>query len=138
MPLTIALWSVAVLLIIAFAATAICRLRVASTVIYAICLMVSLANLITVGLQLVSDSAAASFGEANVIKAPGWTAADDFGFYSEKRPSVYFRLGIRSEEAGSVYPLHHPKFRVDEAALPVGAVTLAATAKRFLSGDSQE
>jgi amidohydrolase len=83
--------------------------------------------------QIVSDSAAACFGETNVLKAPGWTAADDFGFYSEKRPSVYFRLGIRNEQAGSVYPLHHPKFRVDEAALPVGAVTLAAAATRFLS-----
>jgi amidohydrolase len=83
--------------------------------------------------QIVSDSAAASFGEENVLKAPGWTAADDFGFYSEKRPSVYFRLGIRSEEEGSVYPLHHPKFRVDEAALPVGAITLVAAARRFLS-----
>jgi amidohydrolase len=83
--------------------------------------------------QIVSESAAASFGETNVLKAPGWTAADDFGFYSEKRPSVYFRLGIRSEDKGSVYPLHHPKFRVDEAALPVGAVTLVAAAKRFLS-----
>lgn len=83
--------------------------------------------------QLVSDSVAASFGEATVVKAPGWTAADDFGFYSEKRPSVYFRLGIRSEEAGSIYPLHHPKFRVDEAALPVGAETLAAAARRFLN-----
>jgi amidohydrolase len=83
--------------------------------------------------QIVSESAAQSFGEANVLKAPGWTAADDFGFYSEKRPSVYFRLGIRSEDQGSVYPLHHPKFRVDEAALPVGAVTLVTAAKRFLS-----
>jgi amidohydrolase len=83
--------------------------------------------------RIVSESAAASFGEANVLKAPGWTAADDFGFYSEKRPSVYFRLGIRSEDHGSVYPLHHPKFCVDEAALPVGAVTLVTAAKRFLS-----
>ncbi len=88
--------------------------------------------------QLVSDSAAASFGEANVLKAPGWTAADDFGFYSEKRPSVYFRLGIRNEEAGSIYPLHHPKFRVDEAALTVGATTLAAAAKRFLARDASD
>jgi amidohydrolase len=88
--------------------------------------------------RIVSESAAASFGEASVLKAPGWTAADDFGFYSEKRPSVYFRLGIRSEKEGSVYPLHHPKFRVDEAALPVGAVTLAAAAKRFLSSQGTD
>lgn len=83
--------------------------------------------------QIISESAAKNFGEANVLNAPGWTAADDFGFYSEKRPSVYFRLGIRSEDEGSVYPLHHPKFRVDEAALPVGAVTLVEAAKRFLN-----
>ncbi|MGE0007873.1 MAG: M20 family metallopeptidase [Parvibaculaceae bacterium] len=86
--------------------------------------------------RIVSDSAAASFGEAAVLEAPGWTAADDFGFYSEKRPSVYFRLGIRSEVEGSVYPLHHPKFRVDEAALPVGAGTLVAAARRFLARDA--
>lgn len=85
--------------------------------------------------QIVSDSAAAQFGDENVLSAPGWTAADDFGFYSEKRPSVYFRLGIRSEEQGSVYPLHHPKFRVDEAALPIGAATLVAAATRFLDTD---
>ena len=81
---------------------------------------------------IVSASAAAAFGEASVLKAPGWAAADDFGFYSEKRPSVYFRLGIRNEAEGSVYPLHHPKFRVDESALRVGAVTLVEAARRFL------
>ena len=49
MPLTIALWSVAVLLSTAFVATTICRFRVASTVVYAICLTVSLTNLMAVG-----------------------------------------------------------------------------------------
>jgi amidohydrolase len=85
--------------------------------------------------RIVVDSAAEKFGPENVLNAPGWTAADDFGFYSEKRPSVYFRLGIRNETMDAVYPLHHPKFRVDEAALPVGAVTLAAAATRFLATD---
>jgi amidohydrolase len=83
--------------------------------------------------RIVSESATDQFGAGTVREAAGWAAADDFGFYSEKRPSVYFRLGIRSEAGGSVYPLHHPKFRVDEAALPIGAATLAAAAKRFLS-----
>lgn len=83
--------------------------------------------------RIVSDSAAERLGPENVLNMPGWTAADDFGFYSEKRPSVYFRLGIRNEGMDVVYPLHHPKFRVDEAALPAGAVTLAAAAQRFLA-----
>ena len=71
-------------------------------------------------------------GQENVLALPGWTAADDFAFYSEKCPSVYFRLGIRNEEVDAVHPLHHPKFRVDEAALPQGAMVLSAAARTFL------
>ena len=66
------------------------------------------------------------------IALPGWAAADDFGFYSQTRPSVYFRLGIRNEAEGSIYPLHHPRFRVDEGAMRLGVTTLAAAARRFL------
>jgi amidohydrolase len=88
--------------------------------------------------RIVSESVASSFGAEKVLNAPGWTAADDFGFYSEKRPSVYFRLGIRNDEAGSIHPLHHPKFRVDEAALPIGVTTLVVAAKRFLATGADE
>ncbi|HLH50734.1 MAG TPA: M20/M25/M40 family metallo-hydrolase, partial [Roseiarcus sp.] len=66
------------------------------------------------------------------VALSGWTAADDFGFYSQAKPSVYFRLGIRNEAAGSIHPLHHPEFRVDEEALGVGVTTLTAAALRFL------
>ncbi|WP_348639543.1 M20/M25/M40 family metallo-hydrolase [Mesorhizobium sp. M7A.F.Ca.MR.176.00.0.0] len=83
--------------------------------------------------ELIAASAKACIGADNVLSAPGWTIADDFGYYSEKRPSVYFRLGIRNEEIGSVFPLHHARFRVDEAALKVGAITLVAAATAFLS-----
>ncbi|MGQ3214253.1 MAG: M20 metallopeptidase family protein [Shinella sp.] len=72
-------------------------------------------------------------GRDNVLNAPGWTAADDFAFYSEKCPAVYFRLGIRNETIDAVYPLHHPKFRVDEMALPIGAKVLAIAARAFLN-----
>jgi len=71
---------------------------------------------------------------AAILDLPGWTAADDFGFYSEIRPSVYFRLGIRNEERRITHPLHHPGFRVDEAAMPLGALLLAETALALLKG----
>ncbi|KUM28139.1 amidohydrolase [Mesorhizobium loti] len=86
--------------------------------------------------ELIVASAKTCVGADNVLNTPGWSIADDFGYYSQKRPSVYFRLGIRNEEVGSVYPLHHPRFRVDEAALKVGAATLASAAIRFLSVQS--
>lgn len=82
--------------------------------------------------DIVRKSAEELLGAQNALTAPGWTAADDFAFYSEKCPAVYFRLGIRNEEAGSVYPLHHPKFRIDEQALAKGAVVLCSAALRSL------
>ena len=82
--------------------------------------------------DIIQSAGASVVGRDNVINAPGWTAADDFAFYSEKRPSVYFRLGIRNEAVAAIYPLHHPKFRIDEASLPIGAQVLANAAKTFL------
>jgi len=80
--------------------------------------------------QLIHDSSPAAF-----LGLAGWTAADDFGFYSHAVPSVYFRLGIRDEGVGSVHPLHHPQFRVDERALELGVMTMAEAALRFLERD---
>ncbi|MDX8460336.1 M20 metallopeptidase family protein [Mesorhizobium humile] len=83
---------------------------------------------------LIMAGAKASIGAENALSMPGWSIADDFGYYSEKRPSVYFRLGIRNEEVGSVYPLHHARFRVDEAALKSGVLTLVSAATMYLAG----
>lgn len=82
--------------------------------------------------DVVGAAAAPLIGAENVLALPGWTAADDFGFYSEKRPATYFRLGIRSEAAGSTHPLHHPAFRIDETAMKIGATVLARAARDFL------
>lgn len=83
--------------------------------------------------DIIQRAGADVVGRDNVLNAPGWTAADDFAFYSEKCPSVYFRLGIRNEAIDAVYALHHPKFRVDETALPKGAMVLCAAARTFLN-----
>jgi metal-dependent amidase/aminoacylase/carboxypeptidase family protein len=50
--------------------------------------------------ELILAGAKAAIGADNVLNLPGWSIADDFAYYSEKRPSVYFRLGIRNEEVG--------------------------------------
>jgi amidohydrolase len=83
--------------------------------------------------DLIRVAGTAAGGEGTVQNLPGWTPGDDFGFYSEKKPGVYFRLGIRNEQVGSTYPLHHPSFRLDEAAMPLGARTLTEAALRFLA-----
>lgn len=83
--------------------------------------------------KLVSEAARNSIAKDSVTDAPGWAAADDFGFYSQKLPAVYFRLGVMQPEAAETYALHHPKFRIDEAAMPLGAATLARAALDFLA-----
>jgi amidohydrolase len=83
---------------------------------------------------LVENAARQVCGKDGVIRLPGWSAADDFGFYSEKRPSAYFRLGVRNELKGAAYPLHHPKFTIDEDAIGIGVETLMGTALAFLAG----
>ncbi len=49
---------------------------------------------------------------------------EDFSFYAEKVPAIFFRLGVRNQEKGT-YPLHHPLFDLDEDALPNGSAILA-------------
>jgi amidohydrolase len=60
---------------------------------------------------------------------------DDFSAYLAKAPGCYAFVGARSEESGAVYPHHHPCFRIDERALPVGVrlhVDVAVRALREL------
>lgn len=82
--------------------------------------------------RVVSEAARTSIAGDAVIESPGWAAADDFGFYSEKLPAVYFRLGVMQPEATETYALHHPKFRIDETAMPLGAATLTQAALTYL------
>ncbi|WP_245435220.1 M20/M25/M40 family metallo-hydrolase [Mesorhizobium sp. WSM3879] len=82
--------------------------------------------------EIIRRTGAGLLGQDNMLNAPGWTAADDFAFYSRKCASVYFRLGIRNEEVGAVYPLHNPRLRVDEQALSTGAGVLCNAARNFL------
>ncbi len=58
-------------------------------------------------------------------------AGDDFGEFSHQIPSVYCFLGSRNEEKGTAYPHHHPRFNIDEAVLPLGAVLHANVAVEF-------
>ena len=82
--------------------------------------------------KIISGAARHVIADSAVIEAPGWAAADDFGFYSEKLPAVYFRLGVMQPQATETYALHHPKFRIDENALPLGAATLAQAVLIYL------
>ncbi len=56
--------------------------------------------------------------------------AEDFSVYLEKAPGCMFRLGVGHSDRPN-YPLHHPKFEIDEASIITGVVTLAYTAYKY-------
>ncbi len=57
-------------------------------------------------------------------------AGEDFAYFAQKAPAVYFMLGSLPENR-SPYAWHHPMFDIDEAALPIGSRVLAECAFRL-------
>ncbi|WHY69749.1 M20 family metallopeptidase [Neobacillus sp. SuZ13] len=43
--------------------------------------------------------------------------AEDFSYYLQEKPGMFFHTGARNEEIGASYPHHHPKFDFDEKAM---------------------
>ncbi len=71
-------------------------------------------------------------GAEAVLESPPIMGGEDFAFYVQRIPGVFVGLGIRSEEEGSTFSVHHPRFKVDESALPIGAALHVAYALRSL------
>jgi amidohydrolase len=57
---------------------------------------------------------------------------DDFSAYQAEVPGCYFFVGAGSEEAGAIWPHHHPRFRIDERALEIGVRAHVQTALTVL------
>ena len=71
------------------------------------------------------------FSEASLI-----TGAEDFSYYANEVPGVFFFLGIGADDPALVHPNHSPYFYADERALPVGVTAMTALALDFLQNDS--
>lgn len=56
---------------------------------------------------------------------------EDFARYADVVPGMYFKL--YTKPAGAAFPLHHPKFDLDERALAKGSVVFAAFALEWLN-----
>ncbi|HEX5807715.1 MAG TPA: M20 family metallopeptidase [Anaerolineales bacterium] len=70
-------------------------------------------------------------GDGNVHEIQKTLGAEDFGEFMKHAPGAMFTLGTR-KQGHEDYLLHHPKFDLDERALPVGTAMLVETTKRFL------
>lgn len=74
-------------------------------------------------------------GAENVSEMEKSLGAEDFSEFLKYAPGAMFTLGTQ-KKGHENYLLHHPKFDIDERALPIGTAMLVETARRFLQEGS--
>jgi amidohydrolase len=72
-------------------------------------------------------------GAANVRNATPILGGEDFSFYQERIPGCFSFLGTSAPEWKERVTVHHPRFKVDENSLPIGAAWHAQTAMEALA-----
>lgn len=68
------------------------------------------------------------------IKNPSM-GVEDFAYYSEKVPALFYKLGCRNEAKGIVHPAHGSYFDIDEECLKYGAMLQSKLAYEFLNNN---
>lgn len=82
--------------------------------------------------KIVNNKAGEWYGKENVHKIKTRLSAEDFSFFANTIPACFYRLGVRNEEKGITYPVHHPQFDADEKAVMFGAESMAIFAIKLL------
>jgi amidohydrolase len=81
--------------------------------------------------QLVAEAAREAWGKDSIQLLPEPSlGAEDFSVYLQHAPGMMFRLGVGHRDQPN-YPLHHPKFEIDESAIITGVVTLAYSTYKY-------
>lgn len=75
-------------------------------------------------------------GEENVLDLPLRMTAEDFAYFLEEKPGVFFRLGTSNFQEGIIQKLHAPDFEADEKSMETGSGLLAWVAINELIRDS--
>lgn len=64
-------------------------------------------------------------GKENVEETEVRMGAEDFGFYSQKIPGCFYRLGTANKDKGITSGVHTPTFNIDETAIEIGIGMMA-------------
>ncbi len=67
-----------------------------------------------------------------LAESPRATGAEDFSFYQQEVPGLFFFVGVASDDPDKVHPNHSPHFYADERGLPVGVTAMTAVALDYL------
>jgi hippurate hydrolase len=64
-------------------------------------------------------------GAENVLETELRMGAEDFGYYSQKIPGCFYRLGVMNKAKGIDSGVHTPTFNIDENAIETGIGIMA-------------
>lgn len=82
----------------------------------------------------VKKSVEAIFTEGFVKDENFKIGGDDFCFFSENIPATFLIVGSANEDKSTQYPLHNPRFNVDEKVILKGAEAFSRIAIDYLNG----
>ncbi len=88
--------------------------------------------------QQVKEAATEVFGSSGIQRLEPVLAGEDFALYTERRPGAFAFIGCRAPEQQEVYPLHHPRFDIDEHVLLLGTRLHVQFARSALSPISRQ
>ena len=71
-------------------------------------------------------------GADNVIDLEPRMTSEDFAYYSQEIPAVFYRLGITKPGSDLFFPLHSPNFTIHDEAMKTGIALFAYQATQFL------
>lgn len=73
---------------------------------------------------MVERAARRVLGEDRVVLAQPTMGAEDIGYFLQEVPGCYLFVGAANPEKGLDQPHHHPRFDIDEEAMPAGVSVL--------------
>lgn len=75
-------------------------------------------------------------GKENVILVPAETGAEDFSFFAQKVPGLYFYIGglPKGKDSKTSAPHHTPEFFIDESGFKTGLISLSNLVVDYMEG----
>ncbi|PFY94932.1 amidohydrolase [Bacillus wiedmannii] len=83
--------------------------------------------------EIIEQTALQLYGRERVTRLQPTMAGEDFSAFLQKAPGTFFFIGAGNKEKGIIYPHHHPRFTIDEDALPIGVEVFVSSIMNFIS-----
>ncbi|WP_141430543.1 M20 family metallopeptidase [Bacillus sp. 03113] len=76
-----------------------------------------------------------TLNEEMLVEADPIMGSEDFAYYLQHKPGMFFHTGARNDEIGANFPHHHPKFDFDERAMIYAGKALLSLVHHYVSAN---